>query len=163
MTTGDHTPIIFTENLRRYPLYLVILLSICVVLLSSCGSNTKAVSSTSNALTTPIRVTQVSITMTATFQPANLQVPVGTTVTWTNNDNIGHTVTFKNAMRDRGILLARSQHTVPDPFASKQGMIDSGILLAEGGTVSYTFTSKGTFTYYDAMHPSIRGVVVVNA
>ena len=84
-----------------------------------------------------VGVTHVTITMTAKFQPANIQVPVGTTVTWTNNDNVGHTVTFRNGMKDSGILLA------------------AGV-----GTFSYTFMSKGTFPYYDKIDDLV-GVVTV--
>jgi len=36
------------------------------------------------------------------YQPATLQVKVGMTITWTNQDNVLHSVTFKNGMKDRG-------------------------------------------------------------
>ena len=58
------------------------------------------------------------------FQPANLQVKVGTTVTWTNNDVAPHTVTFRDS-----------------------SLKSSGV-LQQGETYSYTFTRTGTFTYY---------------
>jgi plastocyanin len=126
---------------------LVILLSICVVLLSSCGGSnvtvaapptSKPTSITTLTSTPVVGVTHVTITMTAKFQPASIQVPVGTTVTWTNNDNVGHTVTFRNGMKDSGILLA------------------GGV-----GTFRYTFTSKGIFPYYDKIDYYIVGVVTV--
>jgi plastocyanin len=168
MTSGDHAPITFTENIRRDTASIVVFLSICVVLLSSCGNATVAAPPTSKptsiatSISKPVvGITRVSITMTAKFDPASIQVPAGTTVTWTNNDNVGHTVTFRNSIKDSGVLLAGGKQLVPDTFASKQNMKDSGILLAEIGTVSFTFTSKGTFPYYDAINPSIHGVVIV--
>ena len=151
MATGDKGPIAFTVNTQRHPLFLVMLLLVCVVLFVSCsGGNatapappTPTATPTSMASPTPtpvVGVTHVTITITAKFQPANIQVPVGTTVTWTNNDNVGHNVTFRNGMKDSGVSL----------------------LLAGGaGTFRYTFTFKGIFPYYCTIHPSMVGVVIV--
>jgi len=139
-----------TGNTQRYPLLLVMLLLICVVLFASCGGTaTVAAPSTPTAPPTPtatptptpvVGVSHVSITITAKYQPANIQVPVGTTVTWTNNDNVGHTVTFRNGMADSGRAL---------------------YLAGGAGTWSYTFLSKGIFPYYCTFHPSMHGVVTV--
>ena len=73
------------------------------------------------------------------FQPANIQVKVGTTVTWTNNDVAPHTVTFRDS-----------------------SLTSSGI-LRQGDTYSYTFTKVGTFSYYCAVHTYMVGQVVVTA
>ena len=147
MSTGDYGSIALTEHTQRYPLCLVMLLLMCVVLFSSCGGNaTVAASPTPTASPTPmasptptpvVGVTHVSITITAKFQPANIQVPIGTTVTWTNNDTTGHTVTFRN------------------------GMADSKRIDAAGGTFRYTFKSKGIFPYYCTIHPDMVGAVTV--
>lgn len=149
MATGDNGQIAFTVNTQRYPLFLVMLLLICVVLFVSCGGGNATVpaSPTPTAPPTPmatptptpvVGVTHVTITITAKFQPANIQVPVGTTVTWTNNDNVGHTVTFRNGMKDSGVLWGGG-----------------------AGTFRYTFASKGIFPYYCTIHPSMLGVVTV--
>jgi plastocyanin len=61
---------------------------------------------------------------------------MGTTVTWTNDDGVNHTVT------------------------SDQGAFDSGP-LATGQTFSQTFNQAGTFTYHCTIHPSMQGTVVV--
>lgn len=71
------------------------------------------------------------------YQPANLQVKVGTTVTWTNNDTAPHTVTFRDS-----------------------SLKSSGI-LRQGDTYSYTFTKAGTFSYYCAVHTYMVGQVTV--
>ena len=38
------------------------------------------------------------------FEPGNLQIPVGATVTWTNYDDAPHTATAKDGSWDTGIL-----------------------------------------------------------
>jgi plastocyanin len=150
MAIVDHGSIALTENTQRYPLFLVILLLICVVVFSSCGGNatvpappTPTAPPTPLATPTPtpvVGVTHVSITIAAKYQPANIQVPVGTTVTWTNNDNVEHTVTFRNGMADSGRAL---------------------FLAGGASTWGYTFKSKGIFPYYCRVHPSMHGVVTV--
>lgn len=65
-----------------------------------------------------------------------LRIPVGTTVTWTNDDAIMHTVT-----------------AVDESF-------DSGF-FAEGDSWSYTFDEPGEFEYSCLPHPWIRAKVIV--
>jgi plastocyanin len=71
------------------------------------------------------------------FQPASLQVAVGTTVTWTNQDSTAHTVT------------------------SDTGAFDSG-QLAPGATFSQTFMTPGTFAYHCQIHPFMTATIVVS-
>lgn len=61
------------------------------------------------------------------FDPAALEVKVGTTVTWTNNDSVGHTVT------------------------ADDGAFNSGI-LRKGDTFLFTFTTPGAYAYYCKPH-----------
>ncbi len=70
------------------------------------------------------------------FDPKTITVAKGTTVTWTNTDSIGHTVTFD------------------------QGGDGSGV-LNQGGTFQETFKTAGTFTYHCKIHPSMTGTVTV--
>ena len=73
------------------------------------------------------------------FDPPNITVAPGTTVTWTNNDSAPHTV------------------TATDPA----GAFDSGT-LRPGQSFSFTFTQPGTtYAYYCAIHPSMTGTVTV--
>jgi nitrite reductase (NO-forming) len=65
-----------------------------------------------------------------------LEVPVGTTVTWTNDDSVIHTVT-----------------AVDESF-------DSGF-MREGDTWSYTFEEAGEFEYLCTPHPWMRAKVIV--
>jgi amicyanin len=85
---------------------------------------------------TPVTgVTKLNIQNFA-YQPANIQVRAGTTVTWTNQDNVPHSVTFKNSMRDSG-------------------------LLNQGQSFSYTFNTPGTYQYYCTVHPYMVTTVTV--
>jgi amicyanin len=84
-----------------------------------------------------VAVTQVHIANFA-FTPANIQVPVGTTVTWTNLDSAPHTVTFKQGMKGSGVL-------------------------EKGQSFSYTFTEAGTFQYDCAVHPYMTATVTVTS
>lgn len=70
------------------------------------------------------------------FDPATVNIAAGTTVTWTNNDSVSHTVTAKEALFDSGNL-------------------------SRGATFSSTFSQNGTFEYYCKIHPSMKGKVVV--
>jgi len=71
------------------------------------------------------------------FSPADLEVSVGTTVTWTNDDSATHTVT------------------------ADDGSFDSGD-LANGATFSQTFDTAGTFTYHCAKHPNMTATITVS-
>lgn len=65
-----------------------------------------------------------------------LTVPAGTTVTWTNEDGMMHTVT------------------------AADGSFDSGF-LNEGDTFSYTFDEPGEYEYFCSPHPWMRAKVIV--
>ncbi|MGH2727849.1 MAG: cupredoxin domain-containing protein, partial [Actinomycetota bacterium] len=75
------------------------------------------------------------------FKPATLSVPVDTTVTWTNSDDIEHTVTSGTPEAPTGVF-------------------DSG-QKAKLQTFSHTFSEAGTFTYFCDNHKSMRGEVTV--
>jgi plastocyanin len=70
------------------------------------------------------------------FDPAELRVVAGTTVTWTNRDSVPHTATDGDGSFDTGT-------------------IDGG---ASG---SHTFDAPGTFDYVCAFHPNMTGTVIV--
>ena len=61
------------------------------------------------------------------FSPATLTVSAGTTVTWTNNEGVQHTVTADD-----------------DSFGSDA--------LPEGGTFEFTFDTPGTYAYHCRFH-----------
>ncbi len=79
------------------------------------------------------------------YAPRTATVPVGTTVTWTNDDSVIHTVTSGSSDGSAG---------TPD------GLFDSGNLESDD-TFAFTFDEPGTFEYYCTPHPWMRGTIVV--
>jgi plastocyanin len=75
------------------------------------------------------------------FRPTPIEVKAGTRVTWTNQDDILHTVT--SGAPDR-----RDQR-----FESALG--------GKGTSYSFTFTQAGTYPYFCDRHQSMRGEVLV--
>ena len=72
-----------------------------------------------------------------TFGPAELTVRVGTTISWTNRDDIPHTVVSTDKV-----------------FKSK--------VLDTDEKFSFTFSTPGTFPYFCSIHPKMTGKVVVH-
>jgi amicyanin len=71
-----------------------------------------------------------------TFAPQRLTVKTGTTVTWTNADDIPHAVA-----------------STTKAFKSK--------VLDTNDKFSFTFTNAGTYEYFCSLHPHMTGTVVV--
>jgi plastocyanin len=72
-----------------------------------------------------------------TYEPADLTVPVGTRVTFTNEDSTPHTATSK-----------------------QQGTFDSGSIdTGKSGTIR--LEQAGSFAYYCAFHPFMKGTITV--
>jgi plastocyanin len=71
-----------------------------------------------------------------TFTPQRVTVKTGTTVTWTNQDDIPHTVT-----------------SATKAFRSKA--------LDTDDKFSFTFTTAGVYEYFCSLHPHMTGTIVV--
>jgi plastocyanin len=71
-----------------------------------------------------------------TFTPATAAVPIGTTVTWTNHDDIPHNV------------------------VSPEQKFKSPVLDTDE-KFSHTFAAAGIYKYYCSIHPRMTGQVVV--
>jgi plastocyanin len=82
-------------------------------------------------------VTEVKID-NFSFGPAALIVPAGTTVTWTNRDDIPHTVV-----------------STDDPKIFKSKVLDTDEKF------SFTFSKAGTYPYFCSIHPKMTGKVIV--
>ena len=70
------------------------------------------------------------------FEPARVTVKAGTTVTWTNHDDIPHTVAAKERL-----------------FKSK--------VMDTDESYSFTFSIPGEYTYFCSLHPHMTGTIVV--
>jgi plastocyanin len=75
------------------------------------------------------------------FDPDTLEVPVGTSVTWTNGDDIEHTVTGGDGEHADGRF--------------------AGSLAAKGTAFSFTFERPGEYSYFCDRHHFMRGIVRV--
>lgn len=68
------------------------------------------------------------------FNPATLTIKAGTTVTWTNND--------------------------PFPHQIKSAAFNSSP-LDQGSTFQFTFSALGQYDYSCAIHPSMKGKIII--
>jgi plastocyanin len=68
------------------------------------------------------------------FSPAVLNINKGDTVIWTNEDSAPHQIAGKSF---------------------------NGSVMSKGQTYSFIFNNIGTFDYYCAIHPSMKGTVIV--
>lgn len=71
-----------------------------------------------------------------TFAPQSITVPVGSSIRWTNRDDIPHTV-------------------VSDDKSFKSKPLDTN------DEFSFTFTKPGTYSYFCSIHPKMTGKVIV--
>ena len=91
--------------------------------------------------TTVVQTTAAPVVVTVTiqnftFSPANVTVPLGSTVIWTNLDPAVHQVS------------SDTQAFLGNP-------------MSQGTSYSWTFIHRGTFPYHCAIHPSMKGTVTV--
>ena len=70
-----------------------------------------------------------------TFTPAEVKVKVGDTITWTNHDDIPHTVVSAGKFRSK--------------------------TMDTDNAFSFTFTSAGDYKYFCSLHPHMTGMIKV--
>jgi amicyanin len=73
-----------------------------------------------------------------TFSPAEITIAAGTRMTWTNRDDIPHTVTGRD-----------------EPRVMRSPALDTG------DSYGVTFERPGTYRYFCTLHPHMQGKVVV--
>ena len=96
------------------------------------GHHQLSVTAQEKVSTTEVKIDNFS------FGPSTLTVPVGTTVTWTNRDDIPHTVVSTDDAKT---------------FKSK--------VLDTDEKFPYAFSKAGTYTYFCSIHPKMTGKVIV--
>jgi len=85
---------------------------------------------------TSVRAQQVNINIdNFTFAPQELTLKVGDSVTWTNHDDIPHTIVSAGKFRSK--------------------------TLDTDGTFSFTFTTAGDYKYFCSLHPHMTGMIKV--
>lgn len=109
----------------RYGMHLLVLLGLLWLIV---GADTTTTSAADMAITI----------QGFAFSPATITVPVGTKVTWTNQDPATHTVT------------------------SDTGAFDSKNLTT-GSTFSFTFSQAGSFAYHCNIHTRMTATILVTA
>jgi plastocyanin len=114
---------------RTRAVWLAVLAALLLTfgLLAGCGGST----------TTSTAGSAVQVIMAnRSYSPQQVNVRVGDTVTWVNQDSPQHDV-------------------VADNGEFKSNLFD------KGGTFSFTFTKAGTYPYHCSIHPGMVGTVVV--
>ncbi len=103
---------------------------------------------------TPAFAAEVAVDITASastkttnaYSPNPVEINVGDTVIWTNQDAAAHSATSGEDATPTGLF--------GDPSAS-------GSVLVRGRSQSFTFTEAGEYPYYCFLHPNMVGTVVV--
>jgi len=88
---------------------------------------------------------QDCVTAMNCFDPNVVNIAVGDTVTWTNNDKVGHTTTSGQ------------------PTDNQTGTVWDSSLVAAGKSYSFTFQTAGDYKYFCMVHPWMTGEVIVGA
>ena len=126
--------------MRRLTIAAFIVLTL--IALAACSSSAGSVppaAAPSQAGSLPVAPTGGSTAVdikNLAFNPANITVPSGGKVTWTNSDTTAHTVTFDDGSADSGTL---------DPSS----------------TFDHAFATAGTFPYHCNIHSFMHGTVTV--
>ncbi|HEY4633556.1 MAG TPA: plastocyanin/azurin family copper-binding protein [Candidatus Limnocylindrales bacterium] len=103
-------------------------LLLLAAVLAGCSGGTAASAS-------PVATTTVDLPKSYRFAPADIVVPAGATVTWTNHDDFTHNVTFGE---------------------------EAALTMPPGASVTRAFPDEGTFAYVCSLHPrDMTGSVTV--
>ncbi len=133
--------------LRRlwiFPVFLLLGITACAAPAAPASPTPRPPTPTSMpaASPTPAGVPPQVILKNFTFRPAELEVTVGATVEWINQEeSVPHMVTSGS----------------PD---SPSGVFDSG-RLRPGDSFRFTFNQPGTYEYFCSIHPRMRGRIIV--
>lgn len=149
-----------SHRLQR-TLALMMVIGLLSILLTGCGQSNKgtenggtavtaspgagnkataiatANSGSANVSSSPSSVDSNQIVIESfSFKPAKLTINVGAKITWVNKDEAPHTATSTNKSFNSGALDTNAQF-------------------------SNTFTTPGTYPYFCALHPQMKGQIIV--
>jgi plastocyanin len=136
--------------MKKLSILCVIIAVFAIALVAGCATQTGVQQQTqtqqnagqpdytppSQQQTTPSAANAEVIIKGFAFVPDSLTIAKGTTVTWINQQSVGHTVT------------------------SDTGAFESAT-IASGGSFDFTFDTAGTYTYHCSIHPSMTGTIIV--
>lgn len=123
--------------------FAVAVLALGLLGAAACGGKEKAPASAGAPATGGQAATASVAIQTFQFQPSPVQVKAGTGVTWTNRDDITHTITAGT----------------PE---SRTGRFDMA-LNGKDQTATFTFSEPGVYSYFCSRHESMRGEVRVDS
>lgn len=115
---------------KKFRCLASVALPVLIAMMLLAASSSSAANAEPSAATAGVKIDNF------VFGPQTLTVPVGTTVVWTNSDDIPHT------------------------SVSTEGLFKSKVLDTDE-KFSYTFTKAGTYPYYCTIHPKMTGKIVV--
>ena len=109
--------------------------ALIALLLAGCSEPKKTATDDSKTPATAPAAVEVRID-NFTFTPGTITISPGTSVTWTNHDDVPHTATSTAKVFKSQTLDTDEKYT-------------------------FTFTKPGTYPYYCAVHPHMTGQVIV--
>ena len=111
----------------------ILKLGVCLLAVWSVSAGCQSETTKASAQT-PVTGTEIKID-NFSFGPEELTVPAGATVTWTNHDDIPHTVVSAGKFRSKA--------------------------MDTDNDFSFTFTSAGDYKYFCSLHPHMSGMIKV--
>lgn len=127
-----------TKKLYGYLLGAAAVILVIAVVVIHHNNNPTSMSGLENTSQSAVSTNSVKI-QNYMFNPMVIKVKVGTTVTWTNDDQVHHSITADNASK----YAPNSQ------------------LIGQGQTYQFKFTKAGTYTFHCMPHPYMHGTVIV--
>lgn len=123
--------------MKRRSLSPLLVAAVALILLSLLGGC--AAGSGGTAAASPVATSKVDLPPSYKFVPAAIAVPVGTMVTWTNNDHFTHSVQFLDG-----------------------GLPGTPMIMDPGASATFVFDRPGVFRYQCHLHPqNMQGTVTV--
>ena len=130
-----------TKGLANTSIILIVIAIVVIILIILLGSNLTGNADQNNRVNQTNQSPQVktySVTIdNFAFSPSSLTINKGDVVVWTNNKTAPHTVT------------------------SGSGSELESAILRQGQKYSHVFNTTGTYAYYCAIHPNMKGTIIV--
>ena len=117
---------------------LSIVTGLFLLLTAACGGNSGDSTDAAGGDTADAGTSAAVEMSDLSYKPGEVSVGAGSEVTWTNADDVPHTVTFED------------------------DSVTSSEQIPAGDTFAATFAEAGTYSYTCAIHPDMKGTVTVS-